>query len=217
MALELDGRVPDAIFSKIARRYDTVNKVLSFGQDQAWRAKTIAYLPPGRILDLGSGTGAAAAVFGRRQVVALDPVSQMLGLSPIPYRVVAMGERLPFADGSFDSVFSAYVFRNLDSVQETLEEIARVLRPGGAAGIVDLGRPKRSLSARLHRAGSAVVLPMAGAAVGATEEYRYLAKSLDKLPPPEKMYMSGPLRFERVWRMGPLGFVYGVILRKPTD
>ncbi len=212
-----DGRVPDAIFAKIAKRYDTVNSVLSFGQDQAWRAKTIAHLPTGRILDLGSGTGAAAGVFGDREVVALDPVSQMLGLSAIPHRVVALGERLPFADGSFDSVFSAYVFRNLDSVAETLEEIARVLRPGGAAGIVDLGRPKRSMSKRLHRVGSAVVLPIAGATVGATQEYRYLAKSLDKLPPPEEMYASGPLQFERVWRMGPLGFVYGVILRKPVD
>jgi hypothetical protein len=51
-------------------------------------------------------------------------------------------------------------------------------------------------------------------AAGSAGEYRYLHRSLDKLPPPETMYAHGPLRFERVWRMGPLGFVYGVILRK---
>lgn len=208
------GRVPDAIFAKIARRYDTVNRVLSFGREQAWRRRAIAHLPPGRLLDLGSGTGAAAPVFGDRQVVALDPVEPMLGLSQIQLRVAAVGEALPFADGCFDAVFSAYVFRNLDSIDDTLAEIARVLRPGGAAGIVDLGRPKRALAARLHRAGSAMVLPVVGASIGAAEEYRYLHHSLDKLPPPEELYVRGPLVFERVWRMGPLGFVYGVILRK---
>ena len=217
MPAEIDGRLPDAIFAKIARRYDSVNKILSFGQDQAWRARTVAYLPPGRILDLGSGTGAASSVFGSREVVALDPVSQMLAINPIRRRVVALGEALPFADATFDAVFSAYVFRNLDSVCQTLGEVARVLRPGGAAGIVDLGRPKRKISARLHRAASSLVLPTVGRSVGAAEEYRYLARSLDKLPPPEALYAGGPLRFERVWRMGPLGFVYGVVLRKEYD
>lgn len=209
-----ESRLPDEIFAKIARRYDTINRVLSMGREQAWRSQAVAYLPGGRLLDLGSGTGAAAPVFGTRQVVALDPVPQMLALSPIPQRVVGLGEHLPFADGSFDAVFSAYVFRNLDSVPETLAEIARVLRPGGAAGIVDLARPRRTGPARLHRAASSVVLPTVGRLAGAADEYRYLHRSLDKLPAPEDLYAEGPLRFERVWRMGPLGFVYGVVLRK---
>jgi demethylmenaquinone methyltransferase/2-methoxy-6-polyprenyl-1,4-benzoquinol methylase len=207
-------RESDAIFAKIARRYDLLNAVLSLGQEQNWRRRAVDYLPHGRLLDLGSGTGAAAPVFGSRDVVALDPVSQMLGLSPIEHRVVGLGEHLPFADASFDSVFSAYVFRNLDSVDATIGEIARVLRPGGAAAIVDLTRPNRPATAAVHRAGTSVVLPLAGRAVGAQDEYRYLHESLDSLPPPEEMYRDRPLTFERVWRMGPLGFVYGAVLRK---
>ena len=207
-------RESDAIFAKIARRYDLLNAVLSLGQEQKWRRRAVDYLPHGRLLDLGSGTGAAAPVFGSRTAVALDPVPQMLGLNPIPHRVVALGEHLPFVDESFDSVFSAYVFRNLDSVDVALDEIARVLRPGGAAAIVDLTRPNRPATAAVHRAGTSVVLPLAGRAVGARDEYRYLHESLDSLPPPEEMYRDRPLTFERVWRMGPLGFVYGVVLRK---
>ena len=205
---------PREIFSRIAGRYDFLNKVLSFGREQEWRRRGVAHLPSGRILDLGSGTGAAAEVFGDRDVVALDPVPEMLALSPIGERVVGFGESLPFADGSFDGAFSAYVFRNLVSIPDTLSEVARVLRPGGALVVVGLGRPRNVVLRWLHRIGSAVVLPLVGLLAGSPGEYWYLHRSLDKLPPPEEMFATGPLSLERVWRMGPLGFVYGAVLRK---
>ncbi|MDR9451362.1 MAG: methyltransferase domain-containing protein [Acidimicrobiia bacterium] len=166
------------------------------------------------MLDLGAGTGAAVPAFGDRHAVALDPVVEMLGLNPLTSRVVAVGEALPFRDESFDGVFSAFVFRNLISVPKALREIHRVLRPGGKAAVIGLGRPRNQLAAGIHRAGTAVVLPLAGAAVGARREYTYLHRSLDKLPPPEVLFAGGPLQVEDVWRMGPLGFVYGVLLRK---
>lgn len=205
----------DRIFARISRRYDLINRILSFGQEQAWRRRGIAHLHPGRVLDLGSGTGAAAPVLEGFEVVALDPVPEMLRLSPIGHRVVGVGERLPFADGSFDSVFSAYVFRNLTSIDETLAELARVLRSGGRAVVVDLSRPRNPVSAWFHRVGSSLFLPLAGLIAGAPADYWYLHRSLDKLPPAEELYGSGPLRLDRVWRMGPLGFVYGVVLTRP--
>lgn len=205
-------RTPNAIFAKIARRYDLLNRVLALGRDQAWREAVIDRLPSGILLDLGAGTGAAGPLFGERPVVALDPVPGMLALNRSRMRVVGMGESLPFADGTFDSVFSAFVFRNLVSVTDTLTEVRRVLRPGGALGIVDLGRPRRKPAAAVHRAGSAIVAPLAGSFIGAPSEYWYLHRSLDKLPPPEELYADTPLELEELWRMGPLGFVYGAIL-----
>jgi hypothetical protein len=59
-----------------------------------------------------------------------------------------------------------------------------------------------------------VILPLVGASVGAFREYRYLHKSLDSLPQPAELYADAPLKVEKIWRMGPLGFVYGVVLRK---
>jgi len=202
------------VFSDIAGKYDRINRILSLGQDQNWRRRVIGKLPPGRVLDLGGGTGAANEVFGGREVVALDPSPAMLSHNIAIRRVVGVGEHLPFVDGSFDAIFSAYVFRNLDSVPGTLAEAARVLRSGGRLGIVGLGRPKRRALAAIHRAGSAVVLPIVGTFAGARSEYVYLARSLDKLPPPEVMYAATPLRLVELWRMGPLGFVYGAILEK---
>ena len=202
------------VFKDIADRYDRLNSLLSLGQDQKWRNTVVSRLPKGRLLDLGAGTGAANAIFGDREVVALDPAPEMLSFNDAPRRVVAIGEELPFADESFDAVFSAYVFRNLDSVDTTMAEIARVLRPGGMVGIVDLGRPEGNVTARVHRAGTAVVLPLAGMSIGARDEYVYLHHTLDKHPPPEVLLADAPLTLTSTWRLGPMGFVWAALLAK---
>lgn len=202
------------MFTDIAGKYDAINRVLSLGQEQKWRHRVVKLLPGGRILDLGGGTGAANEIFGDREVVALDPSQEMLAHNDAERCLVGVGERLPFADNEFDAVFSAYVFRNLDSVEQTVAEATRVLRPGGRLGVVGLGRPRNQRLAAVHRVGSALSLPLVGAVVGAREEYVYLHKSLDKLPPPEAMFADTPLRRVALWRMGPLGFVYGVVLEK---
>ncbi|NND02683.1 MAG: hypothetical protein HKN91_07845, partial [Acidimicrobiia bacterium] len=86
--------------------------------------------------------------------------------------------------------------------------------PGGRAGLVDLGRPRSAGAARIHRMGSGVVLPLVGSIAGARAEYVYLNESLDKLPPAEELYADTQFRQVDLWRMGPLGFVYGVVLEK---
>ena len=202
------------IFADIAGRYDRLNRILSLGRDQAWRRTAVDRLPAGRILDLGAGTGAANAILGDRIIVALDPAPEMLALNDAHHRVVGVGEALPFGDGSFDAVLSAYVFRNLDSVEGTMSEIHRVLRPGGRAGIVDLSRPEGGFQRRLHRFGTAITLPIAGATIGARDEYTYPHHSLDKHPAPEELLASTPLRLVESWRMGPMGFVWGAVLEK---
>lgn len=210
------SEVSDPIFAKIAKRYDRINRILSFGQERKWRANGIAMLHEGSVLDLGCGTGDTD--FEGREVIGLDPVAEMLALSPVRSRVVGVGESLPLRESSVDGVFSGFVFRNLSSVEETLSEVNRTLRPGSAAVVVDLTRPRNPLLRVLHRLGTAVILPLVGLLfAGAPGEYWYLHKSLDSLPPPERLYENGPLRVEEVWRMGVFGFVYGVRLRKPAE
>ena len=130
--------------------------------------------------------------------------------------MVGIGELLPFREGSLDGVFSGFVFRNLSSIDETLAEIDRVLKPGSAAVVVDLARPRNGVLRFLHRIGTAVLLPLVGLLfAGAPREYWYLHRSLDSLPPPEALFQSHALTAEHIWRMGVFGFVYGVRLRKP--
>ncbi len=204
------------VFRDIANRYDLINTLLSFGQDVSWRQRGIDRLPPGKVIDLGAGTGAANAQLAPREITALDPSEKMLARNPVEDKRVGMGEDLPFEDEAYDGVFSAFVFRNLDSIPDTLAEINRVLRPGGVAVVVDLGRPPNRLLRLLHRAGSFLALNLVGLLAGSREEYAYLHRSLDKLPPPEQMYRHSPIPLHEVWRMGPFGFVYGAEFRKPA-
>lgn len=209
------SEVSDPIFAKIASRYDLINRVLSLGQERKWRARGVAMLAPGVVLDLGCGTGDTD--FLGREVVGLDPVVEMLSLSDVPARVAGVGEALPLRDASVDGVFSAYVFRNLTSVEETLAEVERVLRPGGALVVIGLTRPTNPMLRALHRVGTAILLPLVGLVfAGAPREYWYLHKSLDSLPPPEVMFAGRSLALEELWRVGVFGFVYGARLRKPT-
>lgn len=203
----------DPIFAKIARRYDRINTILSLGQEKSWRAEGVGMLEPGLVIDLGCGTGNTD--FDGRPVIGLDPVIQMLELSPVPARVVGFGEQLPIREEAVEGVFSGFVFRNLTSIDRTLAEIERVLKPGGSAVVVDLGRPASGFLRLLHRIGTAIVLPLVGLLfAGAPKEYWYLHKSLDSLPPPEVLYDDRQLIVEEIWRMGLFGFVYGVRLRK---
>lgn len=203
----------DPIFARIAARYDLINRILSLGQERKWRARGVDRLGPGTVLDLGSGTGDTD--FAGRDVVGLDPVVEMLSLSPVAKRVVAVGESLPFRERSFGGVFSAFVFRNLTSVEETLAEIERVLEPGYSAVVIDLARPVNPLLRVLHRVGTALTLPLVGLLfAGAPREYWYLHRSLDSLPPPETLYANTPLQLADIWRSGLFGFVYGVELKK---
>jgi len=208
--------VSDPIFARIAARYDLINRILSLGQETRWRARGIDMLAAGTVLDLGCGTGATD--FKGRVVVGLDPVIEMLALSPVRDRVVGAGESLPFREGSLDGVFSGFVFRNLSSIDDTLAEIDRVLKPGSTAVVVDLSRPRNGVLRFLHRIGSAVLLPLVGLLVAsAPREYWYLHRSLDSLPSPEALFSGHALAPEHIWRMGIFGFVYGVRLRKATS
>jgi demethylmenaquinone methyltransferase / 2-methoxy-6-polyprenyl-1,4-benzoquinol methylase len=208
------SEVSDPIFARIARRYDRINGILSLGQEKHWRAIGVEMLEPGLVLDLGCGTGNTD--FDGREVIGLDPVPEMISLSPVPARVVGIGENLPIRDEALNGVFSAFVFRNLSSIDRTLEEIQRVLRPGSSAVIVDLARPDNPSLRFLHRIGTAVILPLVGLLLArAPREYWYLHKSLDSLPPPDVLYEGRGLIMEEVWRSGIFGFVYGVRLRKP--
>jgi demethylmenaquinone methyltransferase / 2-methoxy-6-polyprenyl-1,4-benzoquinol methylase len=183
------------MFDGLARRYDLLNDVLSVGLDRRWRraAATSLHVTPGRpVLDLGCGTGKLGALLAARgPVVGLDVSRAMLVRARGGGRrlLLAQGSafRLPFADGSFGGVASAFVLRNLNDLEAAFGEMRRVVAPGGGLSLLDITEPSHPLMRRLFDAYFRRAAPALGSLIGKRGEYSYLVRSLSHLPPAEEM------------------------------
>jgi demethylmenaquinone methyltransferase / 2-methoxy-6-polyprenyl-1,4-benzoquinol methylase len=198
------------MFSRIAPRYDFLNHLLSFSQDQKWRRRTarrfssILRHTQTRVLDLCCGTGDLAFAFNRVRLRAIrDPMAYRFPIVGSDFaepmlaraREKARGQRravtfvaadalkLPFTDESFDLVASAFGFRNLANYEQGLREMARVLKKGGTAGILEFSMPRRGAMAVFYRFYFRRILPVIGGMISRSREaYSYLPDSVSRFP-----------------------------------
>ncbi|MFQ5776606.1 MAG: bifunctional demethylmenaquinone methyltransferase/2-methoxy-6-polyprenyl-1,4-benzoquinol methylase UbiE [Terriglobia bacterium] len=214
-----------AMFARIAPRYDFLNHLLSFSRDKVWRRRTAQALsarladPKAHALDLCCGTGDLTlelARAGAGKVVGGDFVHAMLVQAAEKARarhqpielVEADTLQLPFADETFEVVTAAFGFRNLAHYRRGLEEIYRVLKRGGEAGILEFSLPRNRVIGRVYGFYFRRVLPWIGAALsGVRGPYSYLPASVERFPDCEEfarwMGRAGfrSVRFER-WTAG---------------
>ena len=146
------------VFSNIAKNYDLMNTVLSFGQDYYWRKFSVKAMnigPHQRILDVACGT----CVFTKEalhqeptlKVEALDFNSEMLdqgrvriedaGLIDQVNLVQGDAMALPYADNTFDAAMSGFAMRNVPDIKQVLSEMQRVVKPGGKVVVLELAKP----------------------------------------------------------------------------
>lgn len=183
------------LFATIADRYDLITVLLSFGRDQSWKARlvgTAGDLRGTRALDLATGTGDLAYrlhAAGAR-VVGLDVTPRMIELA-CAKRVGPDGPRflvgdmtaLPFPSASFDLVTTGYGLRNTPDLPGALDEILRVLRPGGLLLSLDFNRPESPVV----RAAYLGYLTLVGGVLGWVlhrdpDTYRYIPASIRSYP-----------------------------------
>lgn len=193
------------LFSTIAPTYDRLNHLLSMGLDRRWwrRAaltfRDVLARPDARVLDICCGTGDMTAALlalrpdGGEPVTGLDFSAEMLRLAESKYKTANVvwvegdAMSLPFPDGSLDLVTSAFGFRNLNNYAAGLAEIHRVLRPGGAVGILECNQPD-GISGALYNLYFQGALPVVGGWIsGDRAAYRYLPASVQRFPRPPRM------------------------------
>lgn len=186
-----------AMFARIAPRYDLLNHVLSFNLDRRWRRTAVASLGPvaGRdILDACAGTLDLAVLLARggARVVALDFCREMLERGRDKDRRIALVEgdamHLPFAVGRFDGATAAFGIRNLADPRVGLKALAEVLRPGGRLAILEFARPRNALVRWFYYLYFRGILPRIGGLVsGDGGAYAYLPESVLAFLEPEEM------------------------------
>jgi demethylmenaquinone methyltransferase / 2-methoxy-6-polyprenyl-1,4-benzoquinol methylase len=197
MSVETGRLAPDAVrdmFDRIAPVYDLMNRAMSLGLDVRWRRMTArAVVRPGdRVLDVCCGTGdlAVADREAGGDVTGLDFSERMLvrarRKSDAIEWVRGDATALPFSDAAFDAVTVGFGVRNLEEMESGLRELARVLRPGGRLGCLEITRPRGALRPffRLWFDG---LVPLAGRVLPGGSAYTYLPASVRRFPGPEDL------------------------------
>lgn len=216
-----------AMFTRIAKSYDLMNRLMSGGRDLAWRRRLLRKLTlsdSAVVLDLGAGTGDLSNELQKLnsslKIMAADFTLGMLTTDRdwhgIP-RVNADAQTLPFQGQAFDALISGFLVRNVEDVDQALREMARAIKPGGSVGILDMTRPRKNLLTPIINFFLNRIVPLMGALItGQKEAYTYLPNStqtfLSAEELAEKMSQAGfvNVHFE-VLNFGTVAIHYGVL------
>ena len=187
-----------SMFDSIAHRYDFLNPLLSGGIDWYWRKRTVDLLHPQsfeRVLDVATGTGDMAFTILNNtdsEVYGLDFALKMLSLNKekaqdkgvTDYQLLCGdAEQLPVRSETFDLITIAYGIRNMGTMEQTLEELYRILKPNGRVGILEFSQPKNALFKRLYYFYFRNIMPAIGYLFsGNRDAYNYLQESVSKFP-----------------------------------
>lgn len=184
------------MFDRIARRYDLVNRVMTFGMDVGWRRRAVAELrlPGGALVaDLACGTGDLCTELRRAgyRAVGFDFSHGMLAAATTDAPLVQADVlALPLGDGRMDGVTCGFALRNVVDLGALFAEVARVVRVGGRAAFLEASEPDGRLARAGHRVYFGRVVPLVGGALSDRSAYTYLPRSMAYLPPrPELLAM----------------------------
>ncbi len=180
------------MFDRIAPSYDRMNRIITLGFDQRWRRSLIDSLgveADDTVLDLACGTGDFAIMARARgaRVIGLDFSGAMLAAArercPDDVALVRGDAlRLPLASGSVSVAVSGFALRNFVAIPPVLTELARVLRPGGRVGLLEVDEPRSAVLRLGHGLYFRRVVPAIGALLSDGRAYAYLPASASYLP-----------------------------------
>ncbi len=193
----------EEMFNQISPKYDLLNHLLSANIDKLWRKNAINLLIPWQpelILDVATGTAdfaiAATAIKGAR-VFGIDISEGMLdvgrvkilkkGLEKRIELIKADSEKLPFKNDTFDAAIVGFGVRNFENLKTGLNEIKRVLKPGGVFYILEFSKPAKSPYKQIYQVYFTKILPLIGRMVSKdSNAYTYLPESVNEFPDGDK-------------------------------
>lgn len=203
-----------AMFDRIAPRYDHLNRLMTLNFDQRWRRDLVRRLgigPEDDVLDLATGTGDFAEICraAGASATGLDFSRGMLTAAAGRHESGSwlQGDalHLPIRDGVFTVVVCGFALRNFVSIPPVLLEVARVLRPGGRIGLLEVDTPRNAVVRAGHSVYFGRIVPRVGSWLGRDSAYRYLPESAVYLPPERELVaMLRAAGFSRIRKRRPM-------------
>jgi len=189
----------EQMFDNISGKYDLLNRILSMGIDVSWRKKVVKSVKkekPKSILDIATGTGDLAIAMAKAtdaKITGFDLSAGMLEVGKVKVKdenlqdqiemIQGDAENMPFEDNSFDAITVSFGVRNFENLEKGLNEIYRVLKPGGKFIILEFSQPESFPMKQLYGFYSRSILPRIGKKISKDQSaYTYLPDSVQAFP-----------------------------------
>ena len=185
----------NTVFSKVYKKYDLMNDLMSFGVHRLWKKNMMDWMKlqeNHKILDVASGTGDLAQIFSKKNdnknsIDCVEPNEQMIKIGKeklSSYQNIkwhlAPAERLPFKDNIFDFYTISYGIRNVTDINLSLQEALRVLKPGGRFMCLEFSKIENDLLEKIYKRYSKIIPVIGEYVVGSSMPYKYLVESIEK-------------------------------------
>ena len=188
-------KLVNSVFSKVYRKYDLMNDIMSFGVHRLWKEKFIEWMNPqihSKLIDVASGTGDIAKLFSKKnnntsEIICIEPNNEMLEegkknlkkFENIKWKK-SQAEQLPVKDNSFDYYSISYGIRNVTDISKTLKEAYRVLKPGGRFMCLEFSKIDNEMLNFFYKQYSKTIPLIGKYIIGSSHPYEYLVKSIDE-------------------------------------
>ena len=192
----------NSVFSKVYKKYDLMNDIMSIGIHRIWKNKLIDWMNPQKnetLIDVASGTGDIAKLFSKKngstgKISCVEPNNEMYyagkdnlkNFKNIKWHK-ASAEKLPFKNNTFDFYTISYGIRNVSNINVSLAEALRVLKPGGRFMCLEFSKIDNEIIKLLYQQYSKAIPVIGKYVVGSSQPYDYLIKSIKEFYSQEEL------------------------------
>ena len=189
------NKLVNSVFSRVYKKYDLMNDIMSLGVHRVWKEKFIDWMNPQpntKLIDVASGTGDIANLFftrsdGTGEVICVEPNKEMLSRGKIKLKkyksvkwINSSAESIPIEGNTFDYYSISYGIRNVSDINKVLKEAFRVLKPGGRFMCLEFSKIDNEILNFLYKQYSKTIPYIGKFIVGSDKPYKYLIDSIDK-------------------------------------
>jgi len=189
------SKLVNSVFSKVYKKYDLMNDVMSLGIHRIWKNKLIDWMNPQldeSLIDVASGTGDIAKLFSKKNnnsanISCVEPNDEMLKIGKANLEnfknikwYKATGEKLPFKNNTYNFYTISYGIRNVSDINLSLKEAFRVLKPGGRFMCLEFSKIDNEIINLFYKQYSKAIPFIGKYIVGSSEPYDYLVKSINE-------------------------------------